>query len=434
MGAQGMKVRSRGFHRVVLEGWLTFSLITATVLAAEQPVPPGNADTREDSLAFKVVRIVQKKVDVLFKGFFENPFKLSPEPKFNWGRGSGTEYVTLGESIHGYTVYPLEKCVVEVEEPGKPGRKEERWFITLRKLGEDPVVIEMEKTAPVTERIATLEALRGKWIVQHRDDRLNVGAKVFEVFDGCMIREIEGERKTFTVVSVKDEEVVLQNRGVKKYTLPYEPSAKKDPPLPPDIPKECPRRSDPEEPVPEKRTRKELTEPQGIPFKVVGRDSRPVEIILSVVKDPHRLRLRFNIKWGEDKEYSVAFGEMLRGYRLGIPLVKRIVEIPGPDGPRKVERRFMTFSKPGEEPIVIEPGKKVRIVEQVATLEALKGKWVVQHRGEKLSEGEKVFEVFEGCIICEIGGDGRTFNVTGVTEKAVLLEEPNRHVLHVSPD
>lgn len=161
-----------------------------------------------------------RHVDVLFKGVVENPFKLRLDVKFNWGRGSQTEYLQVGESLHGYMAYPLEIRSIEVEEPGQPPREEKRRFITLRRPGTDPITIEMGKTAPVTERIATLEAAEKTWRVFHRGHKLSEGEKVFEVFEGCVIGEIEGDRRAFKVTRINDERVILEGANEHVLKLP----------------------------------------------------------------------------------------------------------------------------------------------------------------------------------------------------------------------
>jgi hypothetical protein len=199
-------------NRLVLGVSVVILPVPALTFAAEQTSSPGEQATPADIIPFKVLRIVNRPVDVLFKGFVENPFKALYEPKFNWGRNNETDFVILGESFHSYKVYPLEKKIVEVEQPGSPPRKEERYFITLKKPGEDPVVIEKARTVRINERVAALEAKEGKWLVQHRDDRLSAGEKTFEVFDGCVIREMGGEARSFTIASVTDNAVRLVSR------------------------------------------------------------------------------------------------------------------------------------------------------------------------------------------------------------------------------
>jgi hypothetical protein len=121
--------------------------------------------------------------------------------------------VPFGETFHGDTVYPLEKRIVEVvRERGSPPQQEERYSVTLKKEGEDAVVIKKGKTALVTERIATIEGKEGKWRVSHRDEPLSSEEKVFEVLDGCVISEV-GSRRKFTVTDVEDETVTLEKEN-----------------------------------------------------------------------------------------------------------------------------------------------------------------------------------------------------------------------------
>jgi len=164
----------------------------------------------DDATPFKLQEIVQRPVDVLFRGFVDNPFTVPYDITLVWGGGRKSHYVPLGQTFHGYRVYPLEKRTVE--EPGAPGGKRDRYFITLKKEREHPVVIEMGKTVRITDRIATLEVKEGKWRVTHRDEKLSSGEKVFEVFDGCIIRQIEGERREFTITRLADNTVTLKER------------------------------------------------------------------------------------------------------------------------------------------------------------------------------------------------------------------------------
>jgi hypothetical protein len=210
---------SRRVEKVVFGVYLTIALLPVPALAAEEARSEGDARPRPDPVPFNVLGVVRRQVDVLFKGLVENPFKLQKyEPKFLWGEGGNTHYVPVGESLHGYTVCPPEKRMIELEDPGQPPRRVERYFITLKKQGEDPIAIEIWKTARVTERIAILQATDGKWTVYYRDEKLSEDKKVFEVFDDCdIIAKGEGGWRKFKVARVSDKTVTLE--GTYEYLL-----------------------------------------------------------------------------------------------------------------------------------------------------------------------------------------------------------------------
>ncbi len=231
MGDRFDKSLESGVRRVLSGTRLILSLIVALVLAlgihvrtasGEEVAPPVKdkaaalEEPKEEVPAeiapFRLLHIEARTVDVLFHGVIRNPFTRTADVRLFWGRDVRSSYVGVGETYHGYKVYPLETRFEEVREPGQPPAKKNRYFVTLKKEGENPIVLEHGKTAKITERVATVEAREGEWLVLHRDWRLNLDENFFEVFDGCVVREREGGKRKFTVSRVGDETVTLEGK------------------------------------------------------------------------------------------------------------------------------------------------------------------------------------------------------------------------------
>lgn len=177
--------------------------------------PPKEAG--EEGVPFKTTRIGRKPVDILFKGFAENPFKLRYDLQINWGKGE-TTFVPLGETFRGYRLFPLEKRLVEVNPSGTSPRKEERYFLTIQKPGESPLVVERGRTVRENEAYAILDTVTGNWKVKHRGELLTAGDRYVEVYAGYVLEEIGGQGRKFEVVLVRDNEVVLRS-GDQEFAL-----------------------------------------------------------------------------------------------------------------------------------------------------------------------------------------------------------------------
>jgi hypothetical protein len=180
------------------------------------PEPP--VEEPEKGVPFKLAKIGRKPVDILFKGFSENPFKLRYDIQINWGAGQ-TTFVPLGETFHGYRLYPLEVKTVEVKEPGLPPRKDERYFLTIKKPGEDALVVERGKTVHENEAFAILNPLRGRWKVSHRGELVDSGDAQLEVYGGYVLEETGGKGRKYEIVIVRDREIVVKNSHGEETTL-----------------------------------------------------------------------------------------------------------------------------------------------------------------------------------------------------------------------
>jgi len=176
------------------------------------PEPPEDdiEEPQHQGIPFKIVEINRRPVDILFMGFSENPFKLRYDLQINWG-GGHTTFVPLGESFHGYRLYPLDKRLVEINEPGLPARKEERYFLTIKKPGEDPLIVERGKTVRENEAYAILDVGSARWRIRHRGKLIDSGDSYFEVYGGYVLEEIGGKGRKYEIAIVRDTEVVLKN-------------------------------------------------------------------------------------------------------------------------------------------------------------------------------------------------------------------------------
>lgn len=180
-------------------------------------VPPPPPPPPDDQSPFKTIKTGRKPVDILFKGFAENPFKLRYDLQINWGKGE-TTFVPLGETFRGYRLYPLEKRIVEVHSSGTSPRKEERYFLTIQKPGESPLIVERGRTVRENEAYVILDTVTGNWKVTHRGEVLTAGDRFVEVYAGYVLEEIGGQERKFEVLVVTDGEVVLRSDD-REFTL-----------------------------------------------------------------------------------------------------------------------------------------------------------------------------------------------------------------------
>ncbi len=166
-----------------------------------------------EGIPFRVLDIGRKPVDILFKGFTENPFKFRLDLQINWGANTQTSFIPLGETFHGYRLYPLEVREVMVNEPGLPPRKVKRRFLTIKKPGEEPLVVEEKKTVRENEAYAVLDAGQGRWNIKHRDETVATRESYFEIYAQYQLTEVGGDNRQYEVLSVNDAErkVVLRD-------------------------------------------------------------------------------------------------------------------------------------------------------------------------------------------------------------------------------
>jgi hypothetical protein len=171
----------------------------------EEPLPKG--------IPFRVTEITRKAVDILFQGFMENPFKFRLDLQINWGANTKTSIVPLGDTFHGYRLYPLEERLVELDDPKMGKRTEKTHFLTIKKPGEEPLVVEKKKVVRENEAMAMLDAGQGRWDIYHRGEKVASDQGFFEVYAQFQLRELEGEKRVYDVVEVNDREKKVVFRG-----------------------------------------------------------------------------------------------------------------------------------------------------------------------------------------------------------------------------
>lgn len=171
----------------------------------EDPLPKG--------VPFRVLQITRKPVDILFKGIFENPFKLRLDLQINWGENTQTSFVPLGDSFRGYRLYPLEIKEVEINDPKMGKRIEKRRFLTIKKPGEEPLIVEEGKVVRENEAMGLVDAGQGSWDIFHRGEKVASDQSVFEVYAQFKLEEIGGQKRAYDVVEVNDREKKVVFRG-----------------------------------------------------------------------------------------------------------------------------------------------------------------------------------------------------------------------------
>ena len=171
----------------------------------EEPLPKG--------IPFRVLETTRKPVDILFKGFVENPFKLRLDLQINWGENTETSIVPLGETFRGYRLYPLEERVIELDDPKMGKRKEKTHFLTIKKPGEEPLIVEKGKVVREREAMGLVDAGQGRWDIVHRGEKVASDQNIFEVYAQFRLQEIGGEKRVYDVVEVNDREKKIVFRG-----------------------------------------------------------------------------------------------------------------------------------------------------------------------------------------------------------------------------
>lgn len=164
-------------------------------------------------IPFRVTEITRKPVDILFKGFIENPFKLRFDLQMHWGMGTKMSIVPLGETFRGYRLYPLDKKEVEVNDPKMGRRTEDRYYLTIQKPGEEPLIVERGTIVREREAMGMLDAAQGRWDIYHRGEKVASDQSLFEVYAQFRLQELEGEKRVYDVVEVNDREKKVVFRG-----------------------------------------------------------------------------------------------------------------------------------------------------------------------------------------------------------------------------
>lgn len=178
-----------------------------------------------EGIPFRVTQITRKPVDILFKGIFENPFKLRLDLQINWGENTKTSIVPLGDSFRGYRLYPLEIKEVEIDDPKMGKRTEKTRYLTIKKPGEEPLIVEQGKVVRENEAMAMLDAGQGRWDIYHRNEKVASDQSYFEVYAQFQLRELEGKKRVYDVVEVNDsqKQLVLREKDGEELVLEVSP-------------------------------------------------------------------------------------------------------------------------------------------------------------------------------------------------------------------
>jgi hypothetical protein len=187
-----------------------------------EPTEKGNGPELPIGPPFRVVEITRKPVDILFFGWLRNPFTKRIDLQINWGTNTRTKMVPLGESFHGYKLWPLEARDVKVEQPTPHTTK--AFFLTIQKKDSQPIIAEKGKIVRENEAMALLDVRGGAWRATHRGDVVSPpGDTPIETYVQYKLEEIGGERRVYTVTEVKEKEIVLQAKDGKQEALKVTP-------------------------------------------------------------------------------------------------------------------------------------------------------------------------------------------------------------------
>ncbi len=195
--------------------------------------PPDNTKKKKDDLPqvegipFVVRDISYKAVDILFSGLAKrvdkpsNPIRKGEyELQINWGLNTRTAFVPLGGWFHGYALFPLEIKEETIELPGGLTQKRSVYYLTIKKPGGRPLIVAERKTVTEDEPVASFEVRdESKWKIRHRGLPIKSPATTFDVYAQYELEEMGGQGRKFTIVDVRQKEVILQDKAGKKHTL-----------------------------------------------------------------------------------------------------------------------------------------------------------------------------------------------------------------------
>jgi hypothetical protein len=163
---------------------------------------------------------------------------------------------------------------------------------------------------------------------------------------------------------------------------------------------------------------------EGIPFKVLAIDYRPVDILFyGYIRLPDGTFIQINFA-NNTRTNLVPEGGVFQDYNIG-KLEKKDVMVKRQGFPKPVpEPRYsITIQKEGGEPIRVEKGQSVTESLPVATFERLSGPWQVKHGKKLLSQGQTTFDVYTGDTLVEMGGEGKTFEILSVAGNRVTVKD-----------
>ncbi len=183
------------------------------------PENGGDEEPVIEGFPFKILVSGSKEVDVLFMGIYRNP-KGEVFLQINWADNTRTTMVPEGGFFQDYRLFDLKKEDVKVNKPGIPPYTSSDYFVTLQKEGGTPVRVRRGQSVQEELPVATLQALKGEWRVEHKGKAVSSRQKTFEVYAGDTIINMEDRIMTFEVLKVTDTGVTLKDKDGKEQELP----------------------------------------------------------------------------------------------------------------------------------------------------------------------------------------------------------------------
>jgi len=187
--------------------------------------PPDNGGTEPPppppvkGIPFRVLAAGSKPVDILFFGYYkrrDGTFVL----QINWLDNTRTSMVPEGDLFQGYRLFDLKEEDVEMRPPGMPAYMTSEYFVTIQKGEGKPVRVRRKQTVEEEVAMATLQASKGTWRVEHQGKTVSKGVKTFDVYAGDLLTNQEDLTITFEVLKVSDIEIILKDKDGKEHRVP----------------------------------------------------------------------------------------------------------------------------------------------------------------------------------------------------------------------
>lgn len=173
-----------------------------------------------EGIPFRVLSAGLKPVDILFMGIWRKPGGAGTALQINYVGNTRTSMVREGGLFQNYRLFDLREEEVMYKAPGIPAYPKKVLFVTMQKKGGDPIRVQRGKTIKEDVAVATLQAVKGQWRVEHRGKAISKGEKSFDVYPGDTIIDMADQTITFEVLRVTGAAVVLKDQDGKEHELP----------------------------------------------------------------------------------------------------------------------------------------------------------------------------------------------------------------------
>ncbi len=188
-----------------------------------EPPPPDNGNRLPppvEGIPFRVLSAGLKPVDILFKGIWRKPGGAGTVLQINFADNTRTAMVPEGGLFQDYRLFDLREEEVMYKAPGIPAYPKKVLFVTMQKKGGDPIRVQRNETVKEDVAVATLQAVKGQWRIEHKGKAVGKGQNTFDVYPGDTIIDMADQTITFEVLRITGAAIILKDQDGKEHELP----------------------------------------------------------------------------------------------------------------------------------------------------------------------------------------------------------------------